>query len=967
MRLIFKLIGGQYRRHGVRTLLVLGAIATSVAMVVVVVGGQAAAAGTGQRQVNPRPLGVFDADVRAGDPDVVESYRHRSGILAPLPPFDAATTDWLERSAAVERVLLYGQMKGEAWVLGEMFTNAMYRPGQAMRAAILGTDAAQPPGALDAGRWLTGPSDDQVVIDSSMAGRLGGVGSTFTLTAAGGRFDVTVAGTLATSPTQPHKPKPIQPGQPLDLRARMRRFFHGGGVYVSPSLYARLAGRSLEPNRAMIQLRDGAEEEAFSDALITFTRQRGTPVAVQTTSQLVEQAENATMPGRRRRGGFFPILADAGMKLAILAAVFIIFNTFAMGVQERSRQLAMLRAIGLTRAQVVALIALDALVLSVLGWLIGVVGGWNLLRLGVIDGAAPESANFLPSAAWFGLGAITAFTATALAVAFPTFLAARKRPLEDMTPALMGSPAKWPWWLAALGLPLIALGPLAAYTTVLPEPARTNLFAPLSVLTAMVGFAMLAPLFIVVCERLFAALASGMLGLNRRLLAQRLSANLWQTVGCTTALMVGLGLYIIVQVWGQSMLSLFVVPDRHPDAVVTLFPEGLAADQLEDLNELPGVEAALPMILEHPAVAGALPDVQFGGLFARDVILLGCDAASLLDAERGMIGSTFIRGNATDAYRQLAQGRACLITDSFYVKAPQHYDVGKTIEVQTVEPPQHRMTYTIAGVVEIPGWQLLSKSANMRRGLGRTGGMVIVSPETARAGYPQADYRNLWFTLSDGVKPADLEQPILRLLDPDAAVVARSAPMPRGGRPGGRRGRGGEAAASRPAPTAATTLDSRFYCRVTDITAMTARIDGRAQGIIEAMTWYPLMALGLASLAVVSTVMMSVRTRSWELGILRSIGLTRGQLLRHVLAEGALIGLLACVVSLAMGLLTATASIAATSHGMGVTATYVIPWKLIAIGLAAAMAVSLLACVWPAALVSCRSPLRLLQDGRSVA
>ena len=50
-------------------------------------------------------------------------------------------------------------------------------------------------------------------------------------------------------------------------------------------------------------------------------------------------------------------------------------------------------------------------------------------------------------------------------------------------------------------------------------------------------------------------------------------------------------------------------------------------------------------------------------------------------------------------------------------------------------------------------------------------------------------------------------------------------------------------------------------------------------------------AMAVASLGVTNTIMASVRTRRWQFGILRSVGFTRDGLLRLVLAEAVLIGI----------------------------------------------------------------------------
>src|SRR5207248_2360840 len=67
-------------------------------------------------------------------------------------------------------------------------------------------------------------------------------------------------------------------------------------------------------------------------------------------------------------------------------------------------------------------------------------------------------------------------------------------------------------------------------------------------------------------------------------------------------------------------------------------------------------------------------------------------------------------------------------------------------------------------------------------------------------------------------------------------------------------------------------------------------------------------AMAVASLGVTNTIMASVRSRRWQFGVLRSIGVTRGQLMRLVLAEATLLGIVGVTLGLtAGGLMSANA------------------------------------------------------------
>src|SRR5205814_8312021 len=58
--------------------------------------------------------------------------------------------------------------------------------------------------------------------------------------------------------------------------------------------------------------------------------------------------------------------------VSMLAATFIVFSTLSMGVTERQRTLAMLRAIGAYRGQVARLVIIEGAYLGLAGAMLGV-------------------------------------------------------------------------------------------------------------------------------------------------------------------------------------------------------------------------------------------------------------------------------------------------------------------------------------------------------------------------------------------------------------------------------------------------------------------------------------------------------------------------------------------------------------------------------------------------------------------
>ena len=113
------------------------------------------------------------------------------------------------------------------------------------------------------------------------------------------------------------------------------------------------------------------------------------------------------------------------LALAILIAVLGIVNTLALSVLERTRELGLLRAIGLRRAQTMRMITVEAVVISVFGALLGVAVGTGL-GAAVVRALREEGINDLvlpwtEMGVFLGLAAVVGVVAAVL----PAIRAAR--------------------------------------------------------------------------------------------------------------------------------------------------------------------------------------------------------------------------------------------------------------------------------------------------------------------------------------------------------------------------------------------------------------------------------------------------------------------------------------------------------------------------------------------------------------
>ncbi|MET8689927.1 FtsX-like permease family protein [Streptomyces sp. NPDC004732] len=103
----------------------------------------------------------------------------------------------------------------------------------------------------------------------------------------------------------------------------------------------------------------------------------------------------------------------------------------------------------------------------------------------------------------------------------------------------------------------------------------------------------------------------------------------------------------------------------------------------------------------------------------------------------------------------------------------------------------------------------------------------------------------------------------------------------------------------------------------------------------------------IAGLGVANTLALSVLERQKEIGILRAVGLDRGQVTRMIRWEALIVGAFGAVLGTVLGVFLGWA-LGRTLQDTVAGYTLVLPWGRLACGIAVAMAVALLASLWPA-------------------
>jgi len=109
-----------------------------------------------------------------------------------------------------------------------------------------------------------------------------------------------------------------------------------------------------------------------------------------------------------------------------------------------------------------------------------------------------------------------------------------------------------------------------------------------------------------------------------------------------------------------------------------------------------------------------------------------------------------------------------------------------------------------------------------------------------------------------------------------------------------------------------------------------------------------IIAILVGFFGIANTLTMNVMERTREIGMLRSIGMTRFQVLRMILAEAALMGIIGGVLGVVFGIILSRIFMLAMTAMSGYQLTYVFPLQKSLLALIIAMVVSQLAALLPA-------------------
>ncbi|MCD9624806.1 ABC transporter permease [Rhabdothermincola salaria] len=564
--------------------------------------------------------------------------------------------------------------------------------------------------------------------------------------------------------------------------------------------------------------------------------------------------------------------------IALFVGSFIIYNTFSIIVAQRTRELALVRAIGASRGQVLRSVLLEALVVGFGASAVGV-GLGILLAIGLnellrsIGFAGPETPIIVPATAVVS-SLLVGTGITLVSAIFPARKAATVPPVAAMRDVAVDTSSASRIRLLA-GLAVVVLGSALLYAGL-----TAGLDDDLQVLGAgaaavFVGFAVLGPVTAPPLSRFIGWPLPRLRGVTGRLARENAVRSPRRTASTASALMIGVGLVVFIAVIADSLKASTTdaidasVRGQYVVTTEGFGPTALPVSVADDLRALPEVEVA----------AGFR--AGFGTIDGDAQVVLAVDPADLVqvidftDVEGRLVD---LEGNGVAISAGQADERGLTVGSTL----PASFLLGgeTTLEVQAV----YETRFDLQGA----GWLIT---------------------------------QDLYESLFPPQQQTD-----------QAVYVALEDPSSEG------------IAAARPDLEAV--VDPVTGAEVQDLTEFKQTQTDQADQFL--LIVYVLLALALiiAVVGVVNTLLLSVYERTRELGLLRAVGMSRRQVRASVRWESVIISLIGTFTGLGIGLVFGWALVRALADD-GIT-VFTIPVGQLAIMVAIAALAGVGAALYPA-------------------
>lgn len=362
----------------------------------------------------------------------------------------------------------------------------------------------------------------------------------------------------------------------------------------------RLAGTDGKVQQVLARAVEGVSEQELTERIAGILPE-GTEAITGTEAGLQLSADVQT------GFSFFKIILSVFGAIALLVGVFVISNTFSILVAQRTRELALLRAVGASRAQVLRSVLLEAALVGIVAAVLGLLAGVGLAKgvTALLDatGADLPTTTLQVRSTTVMLALVLGLVVTLTAAMIPAIRATRVRPLAALRDvAIDRSGASRP--RIALGAIVLALGAYSLSSAWTDGSSDSLPTVGMGALLLIAGAIVIGPVLAGASVRTIGAPLPALKGVAGRLATENAARSPKRTSATASALVIGVALVGFITVFAESAKqSITSEVDRgfagdfviQSSAVQFGPPSGFPGAVAEAARAVEGIDALVPL------------------------------------------------------------------------------------------------------------------------------------------------------------------------------------------------------------------------------------------------------------------------------------------------------------------------------------------------------------------------------------
>jgi putative ABC transport system permease protein len=373
----------------------------------------------------------------------------------------------------------------------------------------------------------------------------------------------------------------------------------------------RLANATREFSQISVIADSGVSQEQVKDNIAKTLNDNGQGEYEVITGKAITKENQNSLHDQLQ---FINIFLGVFALVALIVGSFIIYNTFSIVVAQRSREMALLRAIGGSRAQVMRQVLGESVLVGLIASIVGIVAG-VLLAVGLKAAMSllgfdlPGSSIVLrPNAVVIGL--IVGLVITVLSAIVPAWQASRVPPVAAMRDVQIERATRRGVRLG-VGVTMLVLGVALLFVGVSGSVSNGIAYVGIGALLVFVAAFVLGPLFARFTSLVLGAPIARLKGITGTLARENAARNPKRTATTATALIIGIALVGFITIFAASAkasVSHAVDSQFKTDYIIRagggFGAGGLSPDLATKIGTLPQIQAVTGLRGGNAAVDG---------------------------------------------------------------------------------------------------------------------------------------------------------------------------------------------------------------------------------------------------------------------------------------------------------------------------------------------------------------------------